>query len=221
MLSLQERALGLVATLLIVTSSLSAGMVYTGQLVWDANETQIEATAAWENTNTKIEWTVTELESGGFEYNYILTFPDKNISHLIFELSENIQSIDGVDSNDIGFYSASNGNSNPFMPEEMYGVKFNTDGNSDVVEVTFIVDRVPIWGDFYVKDGKDGGDRVVAWNTGFTANDVDPYPFLYGPDSNDVKDHILVPDTVGVPEPASMTLLGLGGIFAMLRRKRR
>ncbi len=220
MLSSRGRAVALAATLLIVTSSLSAGMVYTGQLVWDANEAQIEATAAWENPATKIEWTVTELESGEFEYNYILTFPDKAISHLIFELSENLQSIDGVDSNDIGFYSASNGNSNPFMPDEMYGVKFNTDGNSEVVEVTFITDRVPIWGDFYVKDGKDGGDRVVAWNTGFTANDVDP-PESTSPASTDVKDHILVPDTVGVPEPASMTLLGLGGMFALLRRKRR
>ena len=53
---------------------------------------------------------------------------------------------------------------------------------------------------------------VILYNTGFTA--ADP---LLAPSAN-VTDHILVPDTT--PEPATMALLGFGGVMMLIRKKK-
>jgi len=80
--------------------------------------------------------------------------------------------------------------------------------------IEFDSTRVPVWGDFYAKDGKenttDGKIQVYAYNTGFTANDVD-----------EATNHILVPDTISyVPIPGAVLLgtLGLGVAGLRLRR---
>ena len=107
----------------------------------------------------------------------------------------------------------SNGKSNPMMPGEIYGIKFEAPyvENAQHITLSFYCDRAPTWGDFYAKDGKG----VLAYNTGFTSDDVDPTC----PASNgSLNGHLLVPDTV--PEPGLLTLLGIGGV-GLLRRKRR
>jgi hypothetical protein len=56
------------------------------------------------------------------------------------------------------------GNSNPLMPNALFGVKFDFGGLQPTY--TIITDRAPVWGVFYGKDGKDGkdgGTNVVAW----------------------------------------------------------
>jgi hypothetical protein len=87
-------------------------------------------------------------------------------------------------------------------------------GDDGQLEWSFRSNRVPTWGDFYAKGGRD------SWlkNSGF--NDLDPLDLS---PSADVTNKILRPDTgyTPVPEPSTMILMGLGLAAAGVVRRRR
>ncbi len=222
----------LALVLLSVCQSGVASVTYSGELVWDSNETQLIASDGWADPNTKIEWSVEQVSAVTWQYTYTLTVPRKDVSHIIIEVSDNDPIIWDANSNleigdgngfELGTHNATGSSGgNPHMPEDMFGVKFEVldgDENATIFRVSYKIDRDPVWGDFYAKDGFDDGNAVMVFNAGFTANDWDPDPNIFGPDSTAVTDHILVPDTI--PEPAAVTLICLGGAALLLRRKRR
>jgi hypothetical protein len=143
------------------------------------------------------------------------------LSHLIFQVSSNLGE-DGIFNMSPSTFdfstdwnATSNGNSNPGMPNSIYG--FKVDGAAGVFTFSFDTYRLPMWGNFYAKDGVDKeGDteiNVTAWNKGLeTGADPGQYPIQY----------IAVPDTV-VPIPPTALLLGSGllglGVLGW-RRKR-
>ncbi len=116
---------------------------------------------------------------------------------------------------------------NPSMPESMYGIKFDDIGviskepkvSIDVLQYTFSFDtwRAPVWGDFYAKDGKDGGDETYAYNTGFGMDP--PTDSITG----DFTNWIARPngDTVSVPEPSMLVLIGTCFVGLVGLRNRR
>lgn len=211
---------------LVCASAAPAAVIYTGELTWEAAESEIDAEAAWADPVTKVEWTVEKTGPVEWTYTYVFTVPTKEISHLIIEVSENLTSIDGIvsnvplDASGIGLFDVDGpGESNPNLPDDLYGLKFDLGEAATSIEISFSINRDPIWGDFYMKDGKDDGTDVTAFNAGFTAGDTDPDPFVFGPDSDLVTDHILVPDTI--PEPATLGIIVLGGVAALIRSRKR
>jgi len=182
-------------------------------------------TASWE-TDVSLSYEVTSLDGGLWKYEYTLTVESKDISHFIIETSLSFQASNivggipgGITSDvtlgEIELQMNTEQEGNPNLPESLYGIKINLNEDSTTVTASFISDRDPVWGDFYAKGGKDGNPKVdlTLYNTGFTA--ADP---LLAPDAN-VTDHILVPDTT--PEPATLTLLGLGAVMVLIRKRKR
>ncbi len=169
-----------------------------------------------------IEWTVSENEDGSWNYAYFIQVYAGEVSHFILETSEPLPEGHIFDpSGQFGelvigewFYP---GGGNPDMPGPVYGVKFDETWGIEFT-VEFDSWRVPVWGDFYATDGAAGGLGINQfWNSGFLLPDPTAPPW-----DTSIDDHILRPDSY-IPEPGTMTLMGLGllGLVARVRRRNR
>lgn len=169
-------------------------------------------TNAW--NNAYIAWNITST-ANGYLYEYTWSATSKDVSHIILGLSEgctiasgciwNLQAPAGTTTS---FGNWGPAPSNPGFPSgaSFYGIKFDrTTGTT--YSFSFESNRVPVWQNFYAKDGKDGGADVYAYNKGLGLSNVSSY-------------YVAAPDTV-VPEPGFYGLLSLGlaGLYLATRRR--
>ena len=195
---------------------------YTGSILSDAT---LIATDGWAGGGGTLLWTVDNTTNSGYwTYNYTFTVARKGISHVIIEVSENfgkndiISASSGIDPDAPKTYTPVDGNSNPNMPSNLFGIKWNTPASVENLSFqwTIVTDRAPMWGDFYAKDGKDNQIDVYAYNINFGQS---TNASLGG---GNAGGWALVPDTTtAVPEPATMFLLGSGliGLAGFARKK--
>ncbi len=190
------------------------------------------ATNNWSDPATSLSWVVDNVTTPGmWHYEYTLTVPtgSQAMSHIIIEVSDadpgpafTLANLFAPATDPAGWIAAGievqeydAGGDNPGMPGSVYGIKFNAaqDADARVLTLSFDSDRVPVWGDFYSKGG-----RNAVFNEGFMADDpTDPAT------SGSNGYHLLVPDsqTVWVPAPGAIVLGGLGtGMVTWLRRRR-
>ena len=202
----------------------SPAVTYTGSLSTAGGG--LTGTGIWGTSpSTLIEWTVSDGSGSNWLYAYNLTMPSKDISHFIIEASPSftsaniwdVSSSTSLKSVEVGTFGEK-GKSTPGIPSLIYGIKFDVKGDTTDIEVSFMSDRSPVWGDFYAKDGKQKSPKtnVAIWNTGFTSLDSDP---LAPAASGALSNHLLVPDTNGgggdgdnvyvIPEPLTILAIGM------------
>jgi hypothetical protein len=201
--------------------------IYTGSLSASADG-GLTAYGAWDSPCTTLSWTVDNTTTQGlWHYNYMLTVPTKDISHIIIEASngdnpfttDNLFSSgsspsDWIDSIEVGMFTPDG--STPYMPESIYGIKFDADSDSTFVTISFDSDRAPVWGDFYSKDGiTPGGDWCAVYNSGFALAD----PLLPAANGS-LQGHLLVPDSY-IPAPGAIVLVCIGTVLTGRMRRRK
>jgi hypothetical protein len=170
----------------------------------------IDATG-WGDGGFQLSWNITHNEEEGtYSYQYTITGLDggdltNEVAYWISELTPNVDWTGVFDDLsypvEVGNFSPEQGNSNPGLPGELFGIKFE-DGT---LEVSFVTPYAPEWGDFYARGGAygegTGRDReyAYAYNTGF--GDM--------PDENttDFTNWIAIDGWHPVPEPSTLILL--------------
>ncbi len=218
-----------VGVLMVVVSPLACladlyGFPETGTLSWtDSEGSDIVAGDGWKNTGTSISWSLSPNADGSIRYSYTFTALNKDLSHLdigVSPVSADLPAFSSTEPRDY-FNGPDLKVSTGWFTEgeiSIYALKFEsydgTDafGGFDSWTVTFDSYRLPMWGDFYAKDGYDhaSSEWAFAYNTGFGEE--------YDPETNPWK--IVVPDTAYVPVPGAVLLgmLGLGAAGLRLRR---
>ena len=193
------------------------------------------ANGHWDDPSSTLSWDVTFAGDSGWRYSYTLFVEEHAISHLILETSTNLTSdeITNVqgdfiadDGWTLGTYTTDDGNSNPDMPDSIYGIKFELGGEVTDLSFSFDCRRDPVWGDFYAKNGVGGGEPATLWNEGFEHPEWDPLVPVH--DGSEAY-HVVRPDTSyksipepdDSPEPATWVLLAMTGVVGIFRLRRR
>ncbi len=202
------------AIILSTTAAADAAITYSGSM--SVASGQVTATGVWDTDDAGIQWWVTDHDTH-WHYKYTVTVAQMDISHLIISVSPQFgqEPLDYYNLSgpfgEIEIDTFTEANGNPMIPGPLWGMKFD-ETYGLVATIEFDSVRQAVWGDFYSK----GASGNQMWNNGFLAANPES-PVANG----SLNNHMLVPDTTVVPEPATMALLGLGLAPLILRKRRR
>lgn len=225
---------------LVLSGAMAANgwaLTYTGNISYADGTAQISPAAPSPWDDAVLSWEVTA-GTGSWTYKYTWSDPgslQKNVSHFSIEVSSNFTAADLLSwefSSQGGAIKALEG---PKTHDELaggiYGYKWETEELDGLgiyaFTLTLVSTRAPMWGDFYLKDGKfkdkTTGVEGMVWfsNLEFGSDTMAAVA------NGNADGWVLVPNSKGgtgggdpIPEPGTMLLLGTGllGIARLGRR---
>jgi hypothetical protein len=257
-MNITPKLVGSAATAVLLTLAsvqANAAISYQFEDTLTVSDGDLWANGSWNNDATSLSYRVT-FDGSYWTYDYTWSTEGKDLSHVITELTSGddpftYDNLMGERHGEISWYGPDpdeypNYRSNPGIPDEIYGIKYDMGGGGDFVTYSIITDRGPMWGDTYFKSGscKERGstecfgyDKTLAYNTGWPdpdseidwINDVELISdSLYGlKDEAIIRNKILVPDSFEgrppseIPVPAAAWLFGSGliGLAGAARRR--
>jgi len=170
-----------------------------------------------------IQWNISQdLSTSSWAYSYSLSTSKKSISHFILETSSSSDIMSSIFDIMINGKSAKiegpdiwgshQGNSNPGLTTDFYGIKFDSGGLNTTYSFTSTKD--PVWGNFYAKSGKDKDNGwIYTYNNALGTSGFDssnPIDFIPRPNGGS--------NPPVVPEPVSSVLFIAGGIIFLAKR---
>jgi len=216
---LDARRLCPVLVCLLAVTPVSMAVNFTGSL--SSEDGGILGSGPWvtETTPTTLVWVVdNETTPGYWHYSYTFAVPRKDISHLIIEISPDLTYQEkrslynsmtwsgGV----AEFQTYRPGPGTPNLPASFYGMKLDVSASDTALSFSFDTLRMPVWGDFYAKDGKEGQVDCTVWNAGFLTPDppADPAdPGYVAPANGAYLNKLLVPDTQTGPGAGTLEII--------------
>jgi hypothetical protein len=170
----------------VVPQSQASIILVTGSDLSGSRSTPASAglvgNGVWDGGGINFSWDISfNVGTSLWDYSYTLARtsinnpPGAGISHLLLELTRYAADGTSLDTHWKGIFGSANvdewgdeGNSSPGIPGLLYGVKITPAASEELSKTfTFSTPQVPVWGDFYAKDGKAGGDENYAYNAGF------------------------------------------------------
>jgi hypothetical protein len=189
----------------------------------------VTGTQNWDEGGFAINWNVTE-SAGLWTYTYTVSVTGgigqvKDVSHFLLEVTDDDQPFDILNGTSAPLegpqvYSGAQPG-NPQMPNPLYGVKFDFGSEDGTVVYTIVTDRSPVWGVFYARDGKAGGQDVVAYADALAYADymtnatLGTGSFIVRPDGAGIA-----PDPVPLPAALWLLISGLASLGAAARPRR-
>lgn len=142
----------------------------------------IDGFGDWANGAFSLSYKAIWYSATQYKYEYTFTINKKDMSHWILGLSDNCTAdcITGLTvtgtsaenpNGEIKTHTPHDGNSNPGMPADLYGIKWDIAGSgTGTFTFSFFSDRVPVFQNFYAKDGRGKFLQwTYAYNTGFAS----------------------------------------------------
>jgi hypothetical protein len=202
--------------------------IYSGSMNYTSPSTSppggMVATGGWQNTGTRLSWTVTHRGDYTWDYVYTWSTTKRDLSHIIIEVSSDFTAADML-----SWSSSHSTENNAFegpkwhaqhSPAPIFGIKWDLAVNTRTFTLSLHTTRAPMWGDFFAKDGKN----TYAWNSGFGFDKNNPHAVGDGHAgewvNNTYRAWVLVPNTI-IPEPGTVFLLGGGLLILALYARRR
>ncbi|MFW5839051.1 MAG: hypothetical protein ACOCZE_00580, partial [Planctomycetota bacterium] len=148
--------------MLLLIAGQAGAVSYSGSLGYGNG---LNATAQWADNQTQLDWNVQwDFQQQLWVYTYELRVAGgKEISHAIVETSDNIDGFYAyttdfsIEDDALGDWTPNDGNSNPNMPDDIFGLKLDLDEERTSIQIVITTERDPVIGDFYAKGGRGQG----------------------------------------------------------------
>lgn len=219
-------------------SGAASAVTYSGSLASSDGGLFVSPGGAWSRETMSVAWIISSEtpppaipEAFRWRYEYTLTVGEPKqgaFSHELLEvsggfvISRDMAGLNGATVTD----GIGGGSANLGLPQTSdTWIKFSpTSSNATTWTFSFFSPLAPVWGDFYMKDGKAGGADNYAYNADFTSADPE---IVAG--SGTVGRNILRPGpreaeakmVTPVPEPMTMAsgFLAAGCVGVYIRRR--
>jgi hypothetical protein len=177
------------------------------------------------NDTFTVFWDIDKGDDNTWRYTYSMSGTIPGLSHWIIQVSDSFTTANlltgSTSPQALNTYSSADP-SNPGLPSTIFGLKWDVPDGANTITSVILTDRMPVWGNIYLKGGSDAYAYNVNWfgsaNGTSVAQNSDLFGYIGRPDSLTQPPD---PPDPPVPSPAVLWLMLLGAVGLLGLRKHR